>query len=105
MNLFDVGIYGSLTEGEEATDTIFARAMAEAGISRGDYHLAVKGWLPADPSQPAHLGRQVAELLERQGSAHVDYLVLGDLMHDLQDFSPLLEQIHALQEEGLVRHW
>lgn len=105
VTLFDVGIYGPLTKGEEATDAIFARAMARTGASRGNYRLAVKGWLPSDPTQPAHLRRQVEQLLDRQSTDHADYLVLGDLMHDLQDFSPLLEQIEDLRGEGLVRHW
>src|SRR5699024_198123 len=60
---------------------------------------------PTDPAQPAHLRRQVEQLLQRQGTSYADYLVLGDLMHDREDFGPLLAQIEDLQREGLVRHW
>lgn len=105
--LFDVGIYNADPDApsEGATDIIFANAVKVAGIARDQYKLAVKAWLPVPASAPAGLTRQVEVILARQGADHAEYLVLGDLMTDIDDFSHLLDEIASLIQSGKIAHW
>lgn len=103
ITLFDVGIYEPGREG--ATDVLFAEGMHRAGVARDQYRLAVKGWLPRDAGEPPDLLPQLDELLDRQGTDHADYLVLGDLLHGLVFRDELLEQLAALLASGTVLHW
>ncbi|MGH9045574.1 MAG: aldo/keto reductase [Acidimicrobiales bacterium] len=111
VTLFDVGMYGRTVPGhaeqsvKESTDLIFARAMKAAGIRREDVLLAVKGWIPQSDADTVDLISQVDAHLMHQDTDHADFLVLGDLMCQIDDFSVILDQIGTLLDDGKIRHW
>lgn len=107
VTLYDVGIYGADLDqpADDATDVVLARAFSRLGVRRDSILLAAKGWLPSPERPVPPLERQLDVLLRRQQTDHADFLVLGDLMEALDDYTPLLDQVAALLSAGKARAW
>lgn len=108
VNLFDVGVYrskgpNSIDPYDHPTDLIFAQAMKAVGAKESrDYDIAIKAWL----SKPqVNVVEQVDNLLWRQGAEHAKYVVLGDILYETRDFTPLLMQLDALKKAGKIGYW
>lgn len=107
VTLFDVGLYGA-GERQSSTDLVLARALNQLGLPREGYQLAAKGWLPQTflgVEGIAPLGEQLELILSRHGTDFADFLVLGDLMIDVPDFTPILEQVKGTIDAGKARGW
>src|SRR5699024_6356501 len=84
----------------------FARALRELGLPREQYRLAVKGWLPETGlATVASLTTQAEAYLRRQRTDHVEYMVLGDLLTEIDDFTDVLTELGALIASGKIGHW
>lgn len=108
VTLFDIGIYGYSLEhpSENDTDIKLARAMQELGLARDRYQIAAKGWLPETLGRTVPpLAPQLDAILERHGTDHAEFLVLGDVMTRPESYLPALEQVQELIDAGKVRGW
>lgn len=106
--LFDIGIYGYALEhpSDSDTDIVLARAMRELGLARDQYQIAAKGWLPETLGRPVQpLATQLDAILQRHGTDHAEFLVLGDVMLTPETYLPTLEQIKDLITSGRARGW
>lgn len=108
VNLFDVGVYrskgpNSIDPYDHPTDLIFSHAMKTIGAKENrDYDIAIKAWL----SKPQiNVTEQVDNLLWRQGADSAKYVVLGDILYETSDFTPLLMQLDGLKKAGKIRYW
>ncbi|MEQ6897525.1 aldo/keto reductase [Microbacterium sp. KR10-403] len=107
VTTFDVGIYGPHLDDPDpdATEMVFARAMAQLKPRREDIRLAVKAWLPQPGIDAPTFARQLDAMLERQHTDYADVLVLGDLMAPRDDYSAFLVQLAPLLLSGRTRAW
>ncbi|MHA3724995.1 aldo/keto reductase [Leucobacter sp. HY1910] len=106
--LFDIGIYGYALEhpSDGDTDIVLARAMRELSLTRDQYQIAAKGWLPETLGRPVQpLAAQLDAILQRHGTDYAEFLVLGDVMITPETYLPTLEQIKELIDTGRVRGW
>ncbi|MGH9043446.1 MAG: aldo/keto reductase [Acidimicrobiales bacterium] len=77
INLFDVAYYNMGPHPDDSpTDLIWARAMREAGIDRGQYVFCGKLWLWDYPAQA--FTQQMLVSLDRVGIEKADTAVIGD---------------------------
>lgn len=106
VTLFDIGIYGDLNAPKPtSTDVTFARAVQALGLSRDSYQLAVKAFLPDPHRKVGGITEQIDDLLRRHGTDHAEFIVLGDLMFDPENFVSILEEVKRCIDAGKARAW
>jgi L-glyceraldehyde 3-phosphate reductase len=109
LDTFDLAVYrskglNSADPYDSPTDIIFSRMVQEAGLSRDQYRLSVKGWMPNKPGAIT-LTQQVEQALRRHGTDHADLVMLGDVMVPPSSWHLVLNEVESLLSRGLVAHW
>jgi L-glyceraldehyde 3-phosphate reductase len=110
INCFDVGVYGGvpLVPGgpvhHSHTDVLFGRIIERAGVPRAAYVLSVKLWLQRWPAVP--LADQLDRALDRVGTSHADFAVLGDIPAGADvDLRRLVRELGALVARRRLGAW
>lgn len=102
VNLFDVAYYNMGPHPDDSpTDLIWARAIAEAGISRDQYIFSGKLWLWDYPAQD--FTQQLSVSLERVGIERADTAVIGDYIQI--DIPAVVEDVARQIDAGLLGSW
>jgi L-glyceraldehyde 3-phosphate reductase len=107
INLFDVGVYsGFPIDGKVHhgfSDVIFGRMMEHAGVAREAYLLSVKLWLEGWPRRS--MAEQLDRALDRVGTGHADFAILGDIRTADPDLPALVRELAELVRDGRLGAW
>lgn len=107
INLFDVGVYsgfpvdGKIHHG--FSDVIFGRMMEHARVPREAYLLSVKLWLEGWPRRS--MTEQLDRALDRAGTGHADFAILGDIRAADLDLPALVRELAELVRDGRLGAW
>jgi aryl-alcohol dehydrogenase-like predicted oxidoreductase len=100
---FDVAHYDMGPHAENArTDLIFGEAVREAGLAREDWLYCGKLWLWDYPR--TGFGPQLRTALERVGTGHADFVVVGDYFGEL-DVERVVADVAEQIDAGRFTAW